>query len=319
MDKASVSFPASTLEVLALVLALALALLTGAAACVPADREPTSETPPAATPATPAALPDRLAAVESWAFAIGDGTLDGGPDGVAARLGVFDLVVVDGEEATTEEIAALQAHGAIVLGYLSVGTIEPWRSWYPRVEPYRLEEWEQWDEYYADVSSAAYRAVVTDEIAPAILEKGFDGLFLDNIDMPATHPGTAGAMYELVDALSQDAHKRGTLLFAQNGDDVFDGSFWELLDGWNREDVTWTYDPDAEEYVRVPAEEHQRALEVLAHFRETGMLTLTTDYTASAGSAAEAECVDAARSVGALPYVSDAGLARVPKGALGEE
>ena len=38
----------------------------------------------------------RLAGVHSWAFAIGNHTLDGGADGVAARYAPYDLVVTDG-------------------------------------------------------------------------------------------------------------------------------------------------------------------------------------------------------------------------------
>ena len=48
----------------------------------------------------------------SFAFAIGNGDLAGGPEQVAERLGGFDLVVVDGELATADEVAALQAPAA---------------------------------------------------------------------------------------------------------------------------------------------------------------------------------------------------------------
>ncbi len=88
---------------------------------------------------------------------------------------------------TAGEVAALRARGATVLAYLSVGTIEKWRSWYPNLKPYRLAAWRDWkDEWFADVSSAKLRATLTDKIAPAILDKGFDGLFLDNVDMIET-------------------------------------------------------------------------------------------------------------------------------------
>ena len=63
----------------------------------------------------------RLQGVASWAFAIGSGTLDGD---VAARYAPFDLVIVDGEEVTKAQVSALRAQGKVVLGYLSIGTIE---------------------------------------------------------------------------------------------------------------------------------------------------------------------------------------------------
>jgi uncharacterized protein (TIGR01370 family) len=298
----------------ALIVALACLLAVGGCAANagrPSTRPANDALPGTAGPVAP--VDARLAAVSSWAFAIGDGTLDGSPRHAVARLGIFDLVVVDGEEATPAEIAAVQAEGALVLGYLSIGTIEPWRSWYTRLEPYRLAPLGDWDEYYADVTDPASRRIVSEQIAPELLSKGFDGLFLDNIDMPETYPDAAADMYDLIDALSRLTAGRGALLFAQNGEDVFDGSFWGLLDGWNREDVTWTYDFGTGTYEPVPEGEHDRALDLLAHVRATGLVTLATDYVASPGGVEEAACIDAARSVGALPYVSDIELARVPE------
>ena len=158
------------------IFAIAIAVATVAACVASAAGQ---EEPPKA--------PADAANAQSFAFAIGNGQLSGGPEQVAERLGAFDLVVVDGELASAGEVAALRARGATVLAYLSVGTIEKWRSWYPNLKTYRLAAWRDWkDEWFADVSSAKLRATLTDKIAPAILDKGFDGLFLDNVDMIET-------------------------------------------------------------------------------------------------------------------------------------
>ena len=69
-----------------------------------------------------------MAHVETFAFAIGEGTLRGD---LASRYARYDLVVLDGEEAPRRKVASLRSAGKVVLGYLSVGTIERWRSWYP--------------------------------------------------------------------------------------------------------------------------------------------------------------------------------------------
>ncbi len=53
-------------------------------------------------------------APESWAFAIGNGNLKGSSAVVGERLGAFDLVVDDGQEAKAAEVAAIQARGATV-------------------------------------------------------------------------------------------------------------------------------------------------------------------------------------------------------------
>jgi hypothetical protein len=60
----------------------------------------------------------------SWAFAIGTGQLRGSAADAAERLGGFDLVVVDGQEATPADLNPLHPGGSTVLAHLSVGTIE---------------------------------------------------------------------------------------------------------------------------------------------------------------------------------------------------
>jgi uncharacterized protein (TIGR01370 family) len=267
-----------------------------------------------ATGATADAAPARGAdpAPRSFAFAIGNGQLAGGPAEVAERLGGFELVVVDGELARADEVAALRDRGAIVLAYLSVGTIERWRSWYPQLKRYRLGAWEQWeDEFFADVSRAKLRAEFTGAIAPPILAKGFDGLFLDNVDMieARRHRAQRPGMRKLVGELAQLVHADGRLLFAQNG---FHGlerlGVFEALDGWNREDVTWTYDFDRRRYRHNGAAATRAALRELRAVGERGLTVTATDYTRGGDPRARDEAVANACAAGALPYVGDIGL-----------
>jgi hypothetical protein len=114
-----------------------------------------------------------------------------------------------------------------------------------------------------------------------------------------------------VSGLSQLVKRTGGLLFAQNGD-AFELSLAPLLDGWNREDVTFTYDFDNNRYIRTPKADHQEALKALQAMKAAGLLVTATDYVKSATSANVKEAVKVARGVGALPYVSDIDLARVP-------
>jgi endo-alpha-1,4-polygalactosaminidase (GH114 family) len=264
----------------------------------------------------------RLADASSWAFAIGNGNLAGDREAVGNRLERFDVVVVDGEEASAGEIAELHERDTAVLAYLSVGTIEKWRGWFDRVKRFRLKAWQDWkDEWFADVSKARLRQILIRDIAPRMLAKGFDGLFLDNVDMiePRRHRAQRAGMRKLVRSLSGLTHDGGDLLFAQNG-------FWglrkfgirEFIDGWNREDVTWTFDFDRRKYVRNPNGQIQEALSELEKMRSLGLFTTATNYTKRPSGAAVEESVDDACSVGALPYASDIGLTarRLPDPAL---
>jgi hypothetical protein len=259
----------------------------------------------------------------SFAFAIGNQTLDGDAATVGARYAGFDLVVVDGEEASAGEIAAIQAEGATVLGYLSVGTIEQWRSWYPDVKRYRLQAWQDWkDEWFADTSKAGFRRQVADEIAPGLLAKGFNGLFLDNTDMVEVrkHREQRAGMERLIQMLASLTHDDAKLLYSQNGAPGMLGGYpnqdveplAQHFDGWNREDVTWTFDFERRRYVRNSAGDRNAALGELESIGALGLVTMATDYVDLDDNDLDPECeaVANASGAGALPYVADIGLTR---------
>ncbi|MGA9762354.1 MAG: endo alpha-1,4 polygalactosaminidase [Gaiellaceae bacterium] len=274
---------------LAAALALALSIETGSAA--KPGREP------------------RLAAARSFAFAIGDGALSGK---LSRRYQSFDLVVVDGESATRKEVAAIRrSSGGLVLAYLDAGTIEDYRGWYNAAKPYRLDYWGDWGEWYANVNAAGFRSLMLKRVAPAMLAKGFDGLFLDNTDMTETHPAQKPGMRALVAGLSRLVRASGKLLMAQNGADVN----WPLrrfYDGINFEDVSFSYDFDRHAYVRRDAGSVARAQRTIGRYRGAGLKVTATDYLAAGKTRDTQIAVHNACSAGALPYVSDIFLRRVP-------
>ncbi len=262
-----------------------------------------------AAPASPAPIEDqRLRGVRTWAMAIGTGALAD----VMRRPGAFDLVVVDGEEVTRAQVLRLRRHGTLVLGYLSVGTIESYRWWYAAAEPYKLELWGDWGEWYADVSRLGFRDLLATRVAPGMLNKGLTGLFLDNTDMVETHAAQRTGMQGLVRRLARLAHSRNRLLFTQNGQSSI-GPTLRYYDGWNREDVTYSYDFDTDRYVRVGSAERRSALAAVRRIRARGLLVTTIDYLPSGRPGATAEARRNACRAGALPYVSNIGLTRVPR------
>ncbi len=264
--------------------------------------------PAAASPADP-----RLAAVHDWAFGLG---LDANDPGVLDSLSRYDLVVVDGEQTKPASVARLRASGAVVLGYLSVGTIEPFRSWYRKLKPYALSDrFKQFGEIYADVDARGFRRAISRLIAPRLLRKGFDGLFLDNTDMVETHKRERPGMRRLVRSLSVLVHGGGGLLFAQNGEASI-GPLLRFYDGWNREDVTWTYSFKRRRYVHQPPAEVAGAQAALRRIGADGLLVTATDYTVAGDEAAAQEAVANACSAGALPFVGDIGLTRLPAAPL---
>lgn len=250
--------------------------------------------------------------MDSWAFAIGSGTLQGVRGG---RYADYDLVVLDGQEAKHRHIDAVHDAGGLVLGYLSVGTIERYRPWYRRLKPYRLEAWKDWKgEFFANVRKRGYRRQIARRIAPRLLAKGFDGLFLDNVDMIEGHRRQARGMRKLVRRLSGLVHADGGYLFSQNGYSIL-GPLIGDLDGWNREDVTATYDFDRDRYRVNGPRRIAGAQRELRKVAEAGLVVTATDYTKRGRGRIARGAVANACEAGALPYVSDIDLRRTPRGA----
>ena len=250
----------------------------------------------------------RLAEVRSFAFAAGVENVHE----EIGKLSRYDLVVVDGENVSSADVKAIQTSGTIVLAYLSVGTIEKGRSWYRLARKYRLDLWEDWGEWYADTSRQGFRDVITRRVAPLMLRRGFDGLFLDNVDMIETHRAQGAGMGLMVRSLSRLVHRRGKFLFTQNGTRSI-RRIIRLIDGWNLEDVTSTYNFETEAYEKLDPESLKNQLELLRRVGEKHILTTASDYVAEGDPATTEESIRNACSAGAIPFVSDINLSRIPE------
>lgn len=93
------------------------------------------------------------------------------------------MIVIEPEDYTKKEIKALKDSGAKVLAYLSVGSVSDERSYYKTLEPYtkkRLKDWKH--ERYLDLTCAQVREWMQNQ-AKALKDMGFDGWWLDNIDV----------------------------------------------------------------------------------------------------------------------------------------
>lgn len=106
------------------------------------------------------------------------------------------ILVIEPEDYTKDEISALKKAGYKVLGYLNVGAVEDYRSYYKDLKPYRLSKLEDWDhEWYIDVRRTVVREWAVKR-AKEIKAQGFDGWWIDNLDVYEYHK--SGAMYTAI-------------------------------------------------------------------------------------------------------------------------
>jgi polysaccharide biosynthesis protein PelA len=127
-------------------------------------------------------------------------------------LSRYDVVVLDSD--IDAAIPRRLARRSLALGYLSAGEVHMGRAWAADLERQGLllgpnPKWR--DARFIDVRDARWKARVLDDLVPALLARGFTGLFLDTLDDaahlesvdPRRFAGMQEAAVDLVRALRQ--------------------------------------------------------------------------------------------------------------------
>lgn len=98
------------------------------------------------------------------------------------------LLAIEPEDYSRAEVEALEDAGATVLGYLSVGSVSDERSYYKQLAPHTLRKLDDWEhERYLDMCSEAVQDWAIRR-GKEILAMGFDGLWIDNLDVYEEYP-----------------------------------------------------------------------------------------------------------------------------------
>ncbi|MDO4649324.1 MAG: endo alpha-1,4 polygalactosaminidase [Eubacteriales bacterium] len=171
-----------------------------------------------------------------------------------SQIGSYSLVVIEPETFAQEDIVALHERCEKVYGYLNIGALEEYRSYYEEYEELCLSVYEEWpDEQWIDVSAEEWQAFITD-LGKEYISKGIDGLFLDNTDVYYQYPEE-----KIYQGLCEILTKLDGIPLIVNGGDPFvqrcidEGQ--NLFDGINQENVFTKgvgqlQEPEDQEYYR---------------------------------------------------------------------
>ena len=101
------------------------------------------------------------------------------------------IVAIEPEDYTLTEIKALKKPGTKLLAYLSAGSVSDERSYYKTLKPYQLKRLDDWPhERYIDLRRSAVREWCQKQ-AKMFKGAGFDGWWLDNLDVYEEYKSTA--------------------------------------------------------------------------------------------------------------------------------
>lgn len=223
----------------------------------------------------------------------------------------FDLVVLDG--GSPPPLERTSPGRPVLLGYLSVGEIAVGGPAWELAEgqPYLVRKNPDWDSWLVDIRSPAWDDLLLGHAVPAILAKGFDGLFLDTLDSSLSlEGGEAGAGYPgvreaLVRLIRKMKERRPDVLIAVNRGLPILPEIAGVIDYVVVEGLYSSFGGDGAGYVRV--DEGTRAT-LVKQVREglavnPGLPVLTIDYAAIDQVGLAGDAVAFSRKQGFVPYV----------------
>lgn len=159
----------------------------------------------------------------------------------------YKYISIETEEYNKATIKKLSDQDTYALGYVNVGSVETYRSYYKQFESITFADYENWpDEKWVDVSQSTWQDFVVNTIAKNAKDKGFFGVYLDNVDVYSVckemDRPTAGVVTGLKNIIS-GINNLGLKVMMNGGaeflDDMFDkndkvvNSIW----GYHQEEV----------------------------------------------------------------------------------
>ncbi len=243
----------------------------------------------------------RIKAIKNYIVYYGKGKAD--------VLAAYDLVIVQPDTLTSDELAALKQKGVLTVAYLSIGEVEPTRPWYNdgRVDfKWILGRNPNWGSYYIDAREPGWQKLMI-TLTAEYLPKGFDGVFLDTVDTVDVYSDTKSGMIGLIQALRQTYPDN--LLVQNRGFSVLD-QVASTIDAVMFEDLSTSYDFAKKAYLFTG--DLGAAQDLIALHKRTGLPVLALDYAPPDNPAVAYLATQIALKDGFIPAVSVISLDEIP-------
>lgn len=251
--------------------------------------------------------PTRLPPIGTWALFYG-------ANAPREALAAPDLLVL--EPGHPWDVKALRRPGQTILAYLSLGEVHAGRPYYQTLAsaPGALlgpnPDWE--GAWRIDPRSSAWRTLLLGQLAPAIRKAGYDGFFLDTVDVGPfleREKGIAGAGAAMAELIADLRALEPEMRLVSNGGLELLPAIAKAIDAVATESVFTAYDFKRKAYAPRPAADAQARAGRLAEVRRTtGLPVLVIEYVDPRDAAARAVTARQVRDAGFVPFVTDIGL-----------
>lgn len=222
-------------------------------------------------------------AEKASAFAYPYGVFLGINDNLA-QFGDYEIVVIDAQYFSGEEIGSFRSGGHKVFTYLNIGSLEDFRDYYEEYKDLSLGEYEHWEEeVWVDVSEQRWQDLILKELVPGLLEKQVDGFFVDNCDVYYEHPEQK--ILDGLGVIMQALVATGKEVIINSGDCFMDawcdqGGTWDqVITGINQESVFSAILWDEEKFGKQEEEDHDYFVSYITRYGDMGARIFLLEYT----------------------------------------
>ncbi len=233
----------------------------------------------------------------------------------------YSLVVLDSD--AHPDISPLLESGKTVLGYISLGEVAEYRSWYKEVENkgLLLRENQFWPgSYLIDLRDQRWTKKVIEELIPNILKQGFSGIFIDTMDNaseleridPVKYRGMTSSAADLIKAIRLNYPEIKIML--NRGYDLLP-LVGDVIDITLGESVYSTYNHGTKSYELVNKKLYKQQVKILhnAARKFPSLQIYTLDYCDPKDEERIKTIYSTQRSNGFTPFVSTIALDKLIK------
>jgi len=227
----------------------------------------------------------------------------------------YDWVVLDAENPYVDTLRKLfyLRHKTKLIGYMSVGEIEKYRSYYGKLRKFSIGKNNTWNSEVADLRNKEYINFLLDVVAAGIVERGFDGFMLDTLDSyklvasKEEYPDFQSAQIRLIRSLRERYPEK--IIVLNRGFEILH-EVADAVDAVVVESLFRGMDENRN-YVEVDPSDRKSLLIKLGKVKKLGIPVIVVDYVPPQDRKTAQNIVEKIEELGFVPYVSDAELSRV--------
>lgn len=160
----------------------------------------------------------------------------------------YEYVIVEPSYFTKADVLALKSNNTTVLAYLSLGEVDSTSDYFSELKDITLHHNPIWNSYVLDLNEPKTLAVLSGKIDTYIRDKGFDGLFLDNIDNFTIDGPTPEQRPILISFLKDIRSRYSDVFLMQNAGLSILNDSHTLIDGLAIESIASDYDFTRKQY-----------------------------------------------------------------------